>query len=109
MLASYIAADGTLRVPALAVRDGSGRDLITLSVVDGRAELNLRLPRAEGAEPTGVSLFADDGPAGMPDVEPSVGIDLSVVGSQAALLEVVPDLRGGWTLTRSTPEPPPGV
>lgn len=105
-LAACVTAKGTLRVRGVSVVDAADREAITLGTGDGWAEVAVRLPQSEGADSTAVSLYATEGPADLPGIEPSVGMDVSVAGNQAMVLEVISDGRGGWTVNRAMPEAP---
>lgn len=104
-LEHMLSDDGTLRVPRLVVVGDDDEDAIVLQRVHGRSEVVVRLTNPPGGEPTDLSLFADDGHPDNPDVEPSLGVALTVAGNSAALAEAVLDRWGRWELNVVTEDP----
>lgn len=104
-LASYVLADGRLRVPGLVVVDERGRELVEISARNREARVAVRLPSPPAHGRTEVGLYAVNGNLDDESIEPCLGIDIVVDGDQAAMAEVTPDRWGGWDLNVSTPVP----
>lgn len=103
-LRGLFGADGTLYVSRLVVVDEYGQEGIVLQRKDYRAEVVLALP-TPGDERTEVCLYAHNGTPADPDVDPFLGFEIVVDGTNAYTIDVEPDRWGGWELNVSGQRP----
>ena|ERR1700722_16541163 len=103
-LRSALDHDGTLRVRRLVVADKTGGECIVLQRDQLRAEVVVSLPESPGGSAS-IAIYAQNGDADDPSVDPTVGAVIVVAGTEAATVDVVPDRWGGWELHASTEGP----